>query len=583
MTPSPAAIGRWRPFTPQGLVRTVFAGTAAALVVLSLYGVIQGAGAGYWVALVGAAAIFLSGLEALRRNASQAPTAVYYLVPLGGAGALTAFLLAAGLEPERFAIAYALLAVVSASMFPRTGQIAIHVVTVAAFEVALLSTGHPLDATLLPAGLYLVVAYLAAIFARDLQDAIGREATATSEVRRREQLLRTTADIHDLDIEQAAQAAVQAMHRLGFDIATLAVVIADGLEMVPLASVGLEEEIGSEPIPVGKGLAGRAVEAGRTLDVADYHAFDGRLPGRAAVHSGIAVPIAVDGEWVAVLQGGRRTTGEVPPAEREVIEVIAHQVGRAIENARRFEAEQRAVEHQRRLDALKNDFVSNVSHELRTPLTVIEGLGHTVARRVDSLDSDQRRDLLARIVGNATRLGEMINAMLDFSRFEADGVRPDLATVDLGELAELAATRLASLLDDRPFEVEVEPAPVHGDASLLEHVIENLLGNAAKHTPRGTPVWLRVWVEGEQARLVVEDAGPGIPEDELPHVTERFYRGAVYSRRPSPGMGLGLALVQQILLGHESRLEVSNREEGGARFGFRLPLARDQAAGSAIS
>ena len=564
--------GRWRPFNPAGLVDTVLVSTVVSAVLLVAYGLVESFSWQYWLSLAVVAAGFTGWLLVLRRSMSRVSDVLLYLIPGGGAVVLTAFVISAGLEPESMAIAYALIAVIGAALFPRRGQLVLALVTGVSYVVALVAQDHVLAHSLLPLGLLVVVGYVASTFSKDLQDAIAREADAASEAELRAGLLRRTAAIHDLDVEQAAAAAVDAMNHLGFEIATLGVVAAEGLEMVPVANVGIDQQIRHEPIAVGRGLGGRALEAGETIEVEDYQRFDGRLPGRDEVRSGIAVPIRVDGEWGAILLGGRRTTGRCTTSEREVIEVIAAQVGRAIENAKLFEAERRAVEHERKLDELKSEFVSNVSHELRTPLTVIEGLGQTLTTRLERLEGDKRVELLDRIASNANRLGEMIDAMLDFSRFEADGVRPDLRAVDLGALAQLAATRLEPLLAGRPFDIEVEPVEVVCDPSLIEHVIENLLGNAAKHTPSGAAVSLRVRAGAGEAVLAVEDGGSGIPDEELPYLTHRFFRGALQHRPPSPGLGLGLALVHQILDGHGSALEVENQDGGGARFSFRLPV-----------
>lgn len=112
-----------------------------------------------------------------------------------------------------------------------------------------------------------------------------------------------------------------------------------------------------------------------------------------------------------------------------------------------------------------------------------------------------------------------------------------------------------------------------GDAFLLERVVENLLSNAAKHTPRGTRVEVSARSDTTVVEISVTDSGPGMSEDDLKHVGQKFYRGGDPNARPTKGIGLGLALVREILELHGSALAVESRVGEGSRFAFRLPLA----------
>jgi len=152
--------------------------------------------------------------------------------------------------------------------------------------------------------------------------------------------------------------------------------------------------------------------------------------------------------------------------------------------------------------------------------------------------------------------------------------------VSLNLLAEEAVRRLEPMARERRLQLLIEPAPpvaatvARGAASLA---LANLLDNALKFSPPGSVVRLSLWVDADanEAVLSVSDRGPGIHGDDLPHLFERFYRGATArSDETTPGLGLGLALSQAVVHAHGGRIEASNGTGGGARFDMRLPLAR---------
>ncbi|MEX0836390.1 MAG: ATP-binding protein, partial [Nitriliruptor sp.] len=284
----------------------------------------------------------------------------------------------------------------------------------------------------------------------------------------------------------------------------------------------------------------------------------------------VAVPVRVDGEVAAVLFAGRRelglTTGQV-----EAVELLAEEAGTALQRARGFAAGSATVAELRRLDERTHDFVSTVSHELRTPMTVIDGLGQTLERRWTDLDHVRRADLLRRIDENAERLAAMVRSLLDSSALEQGRIEPRLETVHLGACIAAVLGRLAPLLDEHPTRVDVDvDQRVEADPSLLQHVLENLLSNAARHTPPGTAVLVRARPTDGDVEVEVYDEGPGITPQDLPHVLERFYRAGEPTTRPSGGLGLGLALSQQIVEAHGRELTVTSELGIGTRFAFRL-------------
>ncbi len=291
----------------------------------------------------------------------------------------------------------------------------------------------------------------------------------------------------------------------------------------------------------------------------------------------VAVPIWLQDRIDGCLIVGTREEADVPTETIEALELLAALAGRALENAERFEAEQERATELARIAQLKSDFVSNVSHELRTPLTVIEGIGQTLEDRGEAMDAELRAQLVGRLNANARSLHEILNRLLDFSRLEAGSIRIHVEDVHLCRLADAVAERMGPALADHELVVDVErPLPVRADAVLVERVLENLLANAAKHTPPGTRVQLLLRREGgRRARLELSDDGPGIPHAELGHLTERFFRGGDPHTRERKGLGLGLALVDELLSLHGSELEVASTPGRGSSFAFELPLSLD--------
>jgi two-component system OmpR family sensor kinase len=173
----------------------------------------------------------------------------------------------------------------------------------------------------------------------------------------------------------------------------------------------------------------------------------------------------------------------------------------------------------------------------------------------------------------------LVEELLVLARLDAGQERDAAETVSLNQLAEEAVRRLEPLARERGLALLLAPAPpldarvARGAASLA---LANLLDNALKFSPPGTTVRvsLRSDADADEAVLRVADSGPGIRGDEMPHLFERFYRGAAArSDEKTPGLGLGLALSQAVVHAHGGRIEAANEPGGGARFDMRLPLA----------
>lgn len=226
-----------------------------------------------------------------------------------------------------------------------------------------------------------------------------------------------------------------------------------------------------------------------------------------------------------------------------------------------------------RSSRLQTEFISSVSHELRTPLTAITGWAETLSYD-EAIVGDSRRGV--EIVARETaRLTKMVEELLEFTRIQDGRFRLNLEPVDLLAETEDAVFTYSRLFQQEQLVLdydcgETENIPVEADPERLRQVLLNLLDNAVKYGAEGGRVEVRADTEADYAVLSVRDYGPGIPENELPHVKEKFYKGSGKAR----GSGIGLAVCEEIVSRHGGTLEIENAEGGGTRARVRLPLRR---------
>ena len=240
-------------------------------------------------------------------------------------------------------------------------------------------------------------------------------------------------------------------------------------------------------------------------------------------------------------------------------------------------------EQLREADAMKSTFLQAVSHDLRSPLAAILGLARTLERDDLDLPSDQARDLAGRIAANANRLDRIVADLLDLERLAAGVVEPIFVPVDVGALVrELAAN--ADVVAGRRLQLDTAPLVIHADSMMIERIVENLLANAAKHTPGDSRIWVRVERADGGALIMVEDDGPGVPPDERERIFEAFTQGD--SSGTGRGAGVGLALVARFASLHGGHAWVEERPGGGASFRVRLasdPAVKHESSAGAVS
>ncbi len=237
-----------------------------------------------------------------------------------------------------------------------------------------------------------------------------------------------------------------------------------------------------------------------------------------------------------------------------------------------FEREREAAERLRALDEMKNTFLEAVSHDLRTPLTSILGSAITLEQGADALSREDAQDLIHRIAVNARKLERLLADLLDLDRLQRGILAPQRRPTDLADLIRRAVAD-PDVLGGRPVELDLpDRLLAHLDTAKVERIVENLLANAARHTPPEARVWISARREGRGILLVVEDEGPGVPAELREAVFEPF-RQVPGPSTHDPGVGIGLALVARFAELHGGRAWVEERPGGGASFRVYLPEA----------
>ena len=272
--------------------------------------------------------------------------------------------------------------------------------------------------------------------------------------------------------------------------------------------------------------------------------------------------IAADGRTVWVHEEAERVA--YAPDKRELWHGVMYDITALKED---IEREREAADHLRALDALKDTFLDAVSHELRTPVAAIMGLSLTLERDEGSLTDAERKEFAGRISRNAHKLQVLIQDLLDLNRMNRDALNLERVRNDVSEIA-IQALEEADLPETHLVSLDAEPVVVPVDAAKVERIVENLLLNAVRHTPDGTPIVLSVRPEADGVLICVDDEGPGVPEAMRRSIFEPFRQA---NESPAEGVGIGLSLVSRFAELHGGRAWVEGRLGGGASFRVFLP------------
>jgi signal transduction histidine kinase len=231
-----------------------------------------------------------------------------------------------------------------------------------------------------------------------------------------------------------------------------------------------------------------------------------------------------------------------------------------------------------KLEQLRKDLIANVSHELRTPLSMIRGYAETL-RDVSGDNPQKREKQLGIIIEESERLSRMVDDILNLSQLQAGYQKLSRGSFSLNRMIRDVMKRYEILSEKTGISLinrEIGDIRIEADQSRMEQVLFNLVNNAFNHTPAGGCITIRAEETPDRIRVEVQDTGSGIPEADLPHVWNRYYRAAHENERKMVGTGLGLAIVKSVLEAHDASYGVRSGEGEGALFWFELSKSGNQ-------
>jgi two-component system phosphate regulon sensor histidine kinase PhoR len=233
----------------------------------------------------------------------------------------------------------------------------------------------------------------------------------------------------------------------------------------------------------------------------------------------------------------------------------------------------RDVTAQKETEQMQRDLVSIVSHELRAPLTAIKGFAKTLVLKRDTMDGGQRDLYLATVNEQADRLARLVEDLLQVSRIDARRLKLEPAAVDLGRTVDPLPQQFASKWAGRPIRVRVPPGTLAwADPRKLEEILINLIDNAIKYSPAGTPVWVSARKADGEVEVSIEDRGIGISPEHVASLFQKFHRVSTPETRDIGGTGLGLYIVKGLVEAQGGRVWVESVPGSGSTFSFTLPV-----------
>jgi two-component system sensor histidine kinase KdpD len=286
------------------------------------------------------------------------------------------------------------------------------------------------------------------------------------------------------------------------------------------------------------------------------------------------------------LRGARETFGVLAvlpdpenrifaPEQQHLLEVFASQTALAIERTMSQRAEEETRVHMQ-TEQMRSSLLSAMSHDLRTPLASITGAASTLRSQGDRLPAETKQELLESISDEAVRLSRLVGNLLDMTRFESGGVELRRDLYPLEEIVGTVLQRMEPQLEGRVVSTDLaENLPmVFVDDVLLGQVLWNLIENAAKYTPPGSPLDLAAFEDNAAVIIELRDRGPGVPPGDEERIFEKFYRGKSAKVR---GAGLGLPICRAIVEAHRGTIRALPREGGGTTFRISLPFESKKA------
>ena len=385
-------------------------------------------------------------------------------------------------------------------------------------------------------------------------------------------LLAAGAMARRADLARRRQAATRRREETDATLADLASVAQSSLELaevLPASCALLESALALDGLTVhNSGTRPTFVWRDGPGEDEPAHPLSAPVPAGSCV----AVPLARGGRSLGALRV--RPRRELDEVDVRLLVAAAETLSSAIANADAYAHQRSLITRMRSLDNLKTVFVATASHELRTPVAAVVGYANMLTESWDSLDSETGLLYARRVETNAQRLAALVESLLDFARLEQGrSLAGEKQSLDLGAEVRSLLDANPDLAPDHVIVVSVQPGLVVAGARLaIERVLTNLVGNAAKYSPAGTTIRVRVEGGGGVARLVVDDEGPGVPANEREQIFSRFFRGGGDAVTRTQGAGLGLSIVTEFAAFMGGTVSIGAAPGGGTRFEVAYPL-----------
>ena len=258
----------------------------------------------------------------------------------------------------------------------------------------------------------------------------------------------------------------------------------------------------------------------------------------------------------------------------QMFEALANHASVSIENARLVQRLEESLVHMTEMNRMKDDFVATVSHELRTPLTSIQGSVKTLLQPDIEFDAKDRQTLLEVVDRQGERLRQLIEDLLVAARIEAQPIRAVISPVSLGGVAKQVIEGIGSRAASHRivFDLAGDPGRVDTDERRVYQILSNLVDNALKYAPNDTTITLRVAGVPGGVQVLVEDQGPGIPEELQERIFDRFYQVDQTSTRAVGGTGLGLYICRRLTEVIGAKIALDRSDEHGSVFSLLIPI-----------
>jgi two-component system sensor histidine kinase KdpD len=287
----------------------------------------------------------------------------------------------------------------------------------------------------------------------------------------------------------------------------------------------------------------------------------------------IYLPLKAPSRIVGVVVLQPLNISRIAQAEKqELLANFTSQISLAIERIW-IARESQIVQKKMETEHLRNSLLSAISHDLRTPLAAIVGASSILVKNGDSLNKISRQELELTIYEESLRMSGLANNLLDIARLQSGKVILNRQSKPFKEIVDDVLSELRAQMVGYPVSIKLasDLPLVKFDSVLIERVFANLLQNAVKYTPQGTPITISGIIESDELIVTVSDQGPGIPVGEEKRIFEKFFRGSNIGKQD--GDGLGLTICHAIVDAHGGRIWADNLLSGGAAFHFSIPLA----------